>query len=111
MPRLWNPNMRLHNFMQHQARPAEVSRNSRAFWDEGGWLMANLQCSTTEHQHIDAALGCLQILFEETLFQPASDGTPFVDILKSKGIIPGIKVDKGVVSLPDTDGETTTQVG
>ena len=34
-----------------------------------------------------------------------------MDILKSKGIIPGIKVDKGVVPLPDTDGETTTQVG
>ena len=52
----------------------------------------------------------MQILFEETLYQPAADGTPFADILKSKGIIPGIKVDKGVVPLPDTDGETTTQV-
>ncbi len=52
----------------------------------------------------------MQILFEETLFQPSADGTPFVDILKSKGILPGIKVDKGVVPLPDTDGETTTQV-
>ncbi|CAL5222687.1 g5088 [Coccomyxa viridis] len=49
------------------------------------------------------------ILFEETLFQPSAGGTPFVDILKSKGILPGIKVDKGVVPLPDTDGETTTQ--
>ena len=52
----------------------------------------------------------MQILFEETLYQPAADGTPFADILKSKGIIPGIKVDKGVAPLPDTDGETTTQV-
>lgn len=32
------------------------------------------------------------ILYEETLFQKATDGTPFVDLLKSKGIIPGIKV-------------------
>jgi len=32
------------------------------------------------------------ILFEETLFQKTDDGTPFVDIMKSKGIIPGIKV-------------------
>ncbi len=32
------------------------------------------------------------ILYEETLFQKAADGTPFVDLLKSKGIIPGIKV-------------------
>lgn len=51
-----------------------------------------------------------QILFEETLYQSGSDGKPFVDVLKSKGIIPGIKVDKGVMPLPDTDGETTTQV-
>lgn len=32
------------------------------------------------------------ILFEETLYQNADDGTPFVDIMKAKGIIPGIKV-------------------
>jgi fructose-bisphosphate aldolase class I len=32
------------------------------------------------------------ILYEETLYQKADDGTPFVDVLKSKGIIPGIKV-------------------
>lgn len=39
------------------------------------------------------------ILFHETLYQKTKDGTPFVDILKKKGIIPGIKVDKGVVPL------------
>ena len=50
-----------------------------------------------------------QILFEETLFQSASDGTPFVDILKAADILPGIKVDKGVVALGGTDDETTTQ--
>ncbi|KAI3423957.1 hypothetical protein D9Q98_009791 [Chlorella vulgaris] len=49
------------------------------------------------------------ILFEETLFQNASDGTPFVKMLQSKKIIPGIKVDAGVVPLPGTDGETETQ--
>lgn len=32
------------------------------------------------------------ILFEETLYQVADDGTPFVDIMKKKGMIPGIKV-------------------
>lgn len=50
-----------------------------------------------------------QILFEETLYQNASDGTPFVKMLQSKNIIPGIKVDKGVIPLPGTDGETETQ--
>ena len=33
-----------------------------------------------------------QILYEETLFQNASDGTPFVKMLQSKNLIPGIKV-------------------
>ena len=39
------------------------------------------------------------ILFHETLYQKADDGTPFVEVLKKKNIIPGIKVDKGVVPL------------
>eukprot|EP00116_Pleurobrachia_bachei_P006735 sb/3466997/ len=51
--------------------------------------------------------GC--ILFEETLFQKGADGTPLVQLLKDHNIIPGIKVDKGVVPLPGTDGETVTQ--
>lgn len=49
------------------------------------------------------------ILFHETFYQNAKDGTPFVKILKDKGMIPGIKVDKGVVPLAGTDGESTTQ--
>ena len=49
------------------------------------------------------------ILYEETLYQAASDGTPFVDMLAAKGMLPGIKVDSGVVALAGTDGETTTQ--
>lgn len=32
------------------------------------------------------------ILFHETLYQKADDGTPFVKILQDRGIIPGIKV-------------------
>ncbi|KAI4965813.1 hypothetical protein ZWY2020_048157 [Hordeum vulgare] len=49
------------------------------------------------------------ILFEETLYQTAADGTPFVDILKAGNVIPGIKVDKGTVDIAGTDSETTTQ--
>lgn len=49
------------------------------------------------------------ILFEETLYQNAEDGTPFVKLLQERGMIPGIKVDAGVVPLPGTDGETETQ--
>ncbi|CAN4117236.1 unnamed protein product [Withania somnifera] len=58
--------------------------------------------------------GCLQylsgvILFEETLYQKTAAGKPFVDVLKEGGVLPGIKVDKGTVELPGTNGETTTQ--
>merc|ERR1739838_942491 len=49
------------------------------------------------------------ILFHETLYQKSDDGTPFVDMIKNQGIIPGIKVDKGVVSLMGSEGESTTQ--
>jgi fructose-bisphosphate aldolase, class I len=40
------------------------------------------------------------ILFDETARQKASDGTPFPQYLQKKGILPGIKVDKGLVDLP-----------
>jgi fructose-bisphosphate aldolase class I len=49
------------------------------------------------------------ILFHETLYQKADDGTPFVKILQNRGIIPGIKVDTGVVPLMGTNDESTTQ--
>jgi len=49
------------------------------------------------------------ILYEETLYQSSRDGKKFVDILKSRGVIPGIKVDKGTADIPGTDGETFTQ--
>ena len=42
------------------------------------------------------------ILFDETLRQKASDGKPLAQILGSKGIIPGIKVDKGPTSRSPT---------
>jgi len=40
------------------------------------------------------------ILYEETLFQNHANGTPFVDCLKDLNIIPGIKVDTGLMPLP-----------
>jgi len=49
------------------------------------------------------------ILFHETLYQKADDGTPFVELLKQRNMIPGIKVDKGVVNLMCSEGEGTTQ--
>ncbi|KAH3890511.1 fructose-bisphosphate aldolase-like isoform X2 [Dreissena polymorpha] len=49
------------------------------------------------------------ILYHETLYQKTKEGVPFVKVLTDKNIIPGIKVDKGVVPLAGTDGESTTQ--
>jgi fructose-bisphosphate aldolase class I len=49
------------------------------------------------------------ILFDETIRQSTADGTPFPKLLESKGIIPGIKVDKGAKPLALTDGETITE--
>ncbi|EJD76644.1 fructose-bisphosphate aldolase [Loa loa] len=49
------------------------------------------------------------IMFHETFYQKGDDGTPFVQILQKKGILPGIKVDKGVVPMAGTVGEGTTQ--
>lgn len=48
------------------------------------------------------------ILFDETARQKSDDGTPFPELLRSRGIIPGIKVDKGIVPLPGFDGEGVT---
>lgn len=49
------------------------------------------------------------ILYDETFRQKAKDGRRLVDVLKSQGIIPGIKVDLGVVPLAGTAAEGTTQ--
>jgi len=49
------------------------------------------------------------ILYDETLRQKADDGRPFPDVLAKKGIIPGIKVDKGAKPLPLHPGEKITE--
>lgn len=49
------------------------------------------------------------ILYDETIKQKASNGKLMSEILAEQGIIPGIKVDKGLVDLPFTDGEKVTQ--
>eukprot|EP00879_Flechtneria_rotunda_P032373 GHRR01035569.1.p1 GENE.GHRR01035569.1~~GHRR01035569.1.p1 ORF type:complete len:306 (-),score=78.79 GHRR01035569.1:478-1356(-) len=46
------------------------------------------------------------ILFEETLYQNTSDGKKMVDHLTAQGIVPGIKVDKGLVPLANSNGES-----
>ncbi len=40
------------------------------------------------------------ILYDETIWQNAKDGTPLVKIVEQSGAIPGIKVDEGTQALP-----------
>ena len=49
------------------------------------------------------------ILFDETLRQKTSDGAPFAEFLAQKGIVPGIKVDKGAQDLAFCPGEKVTE--
>ena len=49
------------------------------------------------------------ILYDETIRQSASDGTPFPELLERQGIVPGIKVDKGAKPLAKAPGETVTE--
>ena len=48
------------------------------------------------------------ILHEETLEQKAFDGTPFPELLATKGIMPGIKVDGGTEPMPESKDEVIT---
>lgn len=49
------------------------------------------------------------IMFEETLYQSDKSGKKFTDVLKSQNIVPGIKVDKGLVPMPGSNGESWCQ--
>ena len=49
------------------------------------------------------------ILFDETLRQSTRDGMPFAELLSNRGIIPGIKVDKGAKALALCPGDKITE--
>lgn len=49
------------------------------------------------------------ILYDETIRQAADDGTPFPELLSSKGVVPGIKVDTGAHDLAGFPGEKVTE--
>jgi fructose-bisphosphate aldolase, class I len=58
----------------------------------------------TMREHISGV-----ILFEETLYQSAADGTPLVDLITAAGSVPGLKVDKGAKPMARFPGETLTE--
>ena len=49
------------------------------------------------------------ILFDETLRQKTRDGVPFPEVMVERGIMPGIKVDKGAKDLAGHPGEKVTE--
>ncbi|MCB0215671.1 MAG: fructose-bisphosphate aldolase class I [Caldilineae bacterium] len=55
-------------------------------------------------QHISGV-----ILYDETIRQQADDGRAFPDLLASRGVLPGIKVDSGAKALAGHPGETVTE--
>ena len=48
------------------------------------------------------------ILYDETIWQNAKDGTPLIKLIEESGAIPGIKVDEGTQALPECPGELVT---
>src|SRR3979411_2811034 len=48
------------------------------------------------------------ILYDETIWQKAKDGTPLVKLIEQAGAIPGIKVDEGTQPLPSCPGGLIT---
>jgi len=49
------------------------------------------------------------ILFEETLTQKSDEGVPLPQMAQKRGIVPGIKVDKGTIPLVNAPGDLITQ--
>jgi fructose-bisphosphate aldolase class I len=58
----------------------------------------------------DAMRDCISgvILYDETIWQKARDGTPLVKLILAAGSIPGIKVDEGTKPLPGCRDEVVT---
>lgn len=49
------------------------------------------------------------ILFDETIRQKADSGKTFVEVLENEGILPGIKVDEGLIEMPSSPNEKLTK--
>lgn len=49
------------------------------------------------------------IFYDASMRNSTDDGVPFPDVLASRGIMPGIKVDKGIVDIVEFPGEKISQ--
>jgi fructose-bisphosphate aldolase class I len=57
---------------------------------------------------VESQIGAV-ILFDETIRQAADDGTAFPELLAARGMIPGIKVDRGATPLAGAPDEKVTE--
>jgi fructose-bisphosphate aldolase class I len=62
------------------------------------------RCTDALREHIGGV-----ILFDETIWQDAADGTPLIRLIEASGAVPGIKVDLGAKPLAGFPGETVTE--
>ena len=62
------------------------------------------RCTDALRDHIGGV-----ILFDETIWQDAADGTPLIKLIEAAGSVPGIKVDQGTKPLPAFPGESVTE--
>jgi fructose-bisphosphate aldolase class I len=62
------------------------------------------RCTDVLRQHIGGV-----ILYDETIWQDAADGTPLIELIQASGAVPGIKVDEGAKPMAGFPGETVTE--
>jgi len=87
--------------MDNRFAPMNIENN-----EENRRYYRQLLFRTTESaQYISGIILCHETFYHTT----DDDGTPFPRLVAQAGIIPGITVDRGLVVLGGTDGETTTQ--
>ena len=111
----------------------ELETNAKAMVSKGRGILAADESNATCKKRFDAlkiecteetrrqyremlltAAGSAQyvsgvILYDETIRQKTSDGTPFTSFLAKAGVLPGIKVDTGAKPLCGFPGETITE--
>lgn len=110
----------LESTMDHLLQPGKGFLAADESTGTIGKRLAKINLENTEQNRRDYRLLLAQtkglseyvhgvILFEETFTQTDEKGTNISQIFAEQGITPGIKVDKGLVDLANTDGEKVTQ--
>src|SRR6185312_10155627 len=92
----------------------ELHETARALVAEGKGILAADESTGTIKKRFDSidveSTEANRRAYRNLLFTtPGDDGTPFPELLASKGVIPGIKVDQGAKPLALADGETVTE--